>query len=218
MIVSRAPTRCGKEHNSLRVRHHQQLARSARARAHANVYVRRPARTEPSRGQTGCGRSGAAPALASYCPRPRGAGGRAEQSPKPKPPQCQYRSSRARPSPPTAAGSSSTPTAGRRRPEPSPDARLGLQQRRHHGHHGAAKPEERTFWEAPLVRSADLVDLRGYRGSRGNLWPRNVPPKSSRSAGSMAFAILRSQQSTRKEPAPRSQTPPHSSVDLRPNN
>ena len=42
--------------------------------------------------------------------------------------------------------------------------------------------------------------------------------KSSRSAGSMAFAILRSQQSTRKEPAPRSQTLPHSSVDLRPNN
>ena len=60
MIVSRAPTRCGKEHISLRVRHHQQLARSARARAHANVYVRRPARIEPSRGQTGCGRSGAA--------------------------------------------------------------------------------------------------------------------------------------------------------------
>ena len=60
MIVSRAPTRCGKEHVSLRVRHHQQLARSARARAHANVYVRRPARTEPSRSQTGCGRSGAA--------------------------------------------------------------------------------------------------------------------------------------------------------------
>ena len=46
----------------------------------------------------------------------------------------------------------------------------------------------------------------------------SAPPKSSRSAGSMAFAILRSQQSTRKEPAPRSQTPPHSSVDLRPNN
>ena len=50
------------------------------------------------------------------------------------------------------------------------------------------------------------------RGSRGNLWPRNVPPKSSRSAGSMAFAILRSQQSTRKEAAPRSAD---SSVDLR---